>query len=116
MRIAVPAWPHRPFCSGTRSPLSVGIPVPAAAPTPPRDSDPGRFGRGIALVDWAVFLATLLVSAVVYLLTLYDGKHFGATSQYIEAFGAGFAGQALVGVATIPLARSLVSVVPKKAE
>lgn len=51
---------------------------------------------------------------MIYLLTLYNGKNFGATSQYIEAFGAGFAGQALVGVATIPLARSLSAVAPKQ--
>ncbi len=57
-----------------------------------------------------MFFATLLVSAVLYLLTLYVGKNFGAPSQYIQAFAVGFGGQALVGVATIPLARSLVTV------
>jgi hypothetical protein len=88
----------------------IGIPLP---PTPETKPD-AWFGRVTTAIDWFVFIATLLVSAVVYLLTLYSGKHFGAVNQYVQAFGAGFAGQALVGVATIPLARSLVAITPKK--
>lgn len=77
---------------------------------PTRAPDPRKIRRAISAIDWMVFLATLLVSAVLYLLTLYVGKHFGAPSQYVEAFAAGFGGQALVGVATMPLARSLITV------
>ncbi len=77
---------------------------------PTREPDPRKMRRAISAIDWMVFLATLLVSAVLYLLTLYVGKNFGAPSQYIEAFAVGFGGQALVGVATMPLANSLVTV------
>jgi hypothetical protein len=80
------------------------LPVPASA------KDPSMIRRAVAATDWLVFGVTLIVSAAVYFLTLYTGKDFGGTSQYVEAFAAGFGGQAIVGVATIPLARSLMTV------
>ena len=83
--------------------------VPQGA-LPAQEPDPHKIRRAVSAIDWMVFLATLVVSAVLYLLTLYVGKNFGAPSQYIEAFAVGFGGQALVGVATIPLARSLITV------
>jgi hypothetical protein len=60
----------------------------------------------IRLADWGVFVATLLVSAVAYLITLYNGSHFGSVTQYLEAFTAGFGGQVLANVAALPLLRS----------
>ena len=76
--------------------------------------NPHAIRRGIATIDWMVFSATLLVSGVVYLLTLYKGGSFGGTAAYIEAFGAGFGGQVLVGVVSIPLAQSLFRVASAK--
>jgi hypothetical protein len=78
--------------------------------------DPAMIRRAVSAIDWLVFLATLIVSATLYFLTLYVGKSFGGTSQYVEAFAAGFAGQAIVGVATIPLAKSLVTVAKQSQE
>ena len=82
--------------------------------SPERAPDLSRFRQVTSMIDWAVFFATFLVSAIVYMVALYNGKHFGAFSQYIEAFGAGYVGQVFVGVATLPLARSLSAVIPKE--
>lgn len=76
--------------------------------------NPHAIRRGIATIDWMVFSATLLASGVVYLLTLYKGGSFGGTPAYIEAFGAGFGGQVLVGVTSIPLTQSLFRVAGAK--
>jgi hypothetical protein len=57
-----------------------------------------------------VFLVTLPVSSVAYLLTFYKGGTFGGLEAYVEAFAAWFGGQALIGVATLPAASGLFSV------
>ena len=97
---------------------AAAVEVPAARPPlpppPPSPSDPTAIRRAIAAVDWLVFGSTLIVSAALYFLTLYVGKDFGGTSQYVEAFAAGFGGQAIVGVATIPIANSLMTVKKEK--
>jgi hypothetical protein len=85
-------------------------PTKASVQPPEKKRDPLHLRKEITVRDWLVFIATLLVSAVVYLLTLYVGKHFGSPNEYIEAFAVGFAGQTLAGVAAIPLARSLMNV------
>ncbi len=74
-----------------------------------RRQSPGMIRRSIARMDVLVFGVTLLVSAAAYLLTIYKGGTFGGVPGYIEAFAAGFGGQALVGVATLPFANSLFS-------
>jgi hypothetical protein len=95
--------------------LTAGAAAPAKS-TPPDEKPPGKkrdpfhLSREITLTDSIVFGLTLLASSVVYLLTLYVGKSFGSSSQYVQAFAAGFAGQALVGVAAFPLAQSLLNV------
>jgi hypothetical protein len=86
-----------------------GPPAPIGE-SPIQPSDPVWIRGMVRRIDVAVFVATLLGSTTVYFLTLYVGKDFGGTSQYVQAFAAGFAGQALVGVATIPLARSVLTV------
>lgn len=80
---------------------------PSASQTP---NDPLWIRGMVQRMDVLVFFATLLASSAAYFLTLYVGKNFGGTSQYVEAFAVGFVGQAIVGVATIPLARSVLSV------
>jgi len=90
-------------------------PISPQGALPAQEPDPSKIRRAISAIDWMVFLATLVVSAVLYLLTLYVGKNFGAPSQYVEAFAAGFGGQALVGVATMPLSASLRSVAKQAA-
>jgi hypothetical protein len=81
---------------------------------PRRDRDPRHLRHGFAITDW-VFGVTLLASSVGYLVTLYVGKNFGSSSQYVEAFAAGFGGQALLGVAAFPLTQSLFSTGQKQA-
>jgi len=100
-----------PSGTGAKAPLAPGK---ASAQPPTKKRDPLHLRKEITIRDWLVFIATLLMSAVVYLQTLYVGKHFGSANEYIEAFGVGFVGQTLVGVAAIPLARSLMNIEGKQ--
>jgi hypothetical protein len=98
--------------AGTNAPAAVTAPALAVAPAlatapPKRRRDPPHLRKQITIIDCIIFGATLLASAVVYLLTLYVGKNFGAPNQYIEAIAVGFLGQTLTGVAAFPLERSM---------
>jgi hypothetical protein len=77
----------------------------AAAPAVPPPPDPRLLMRAIARMDWVVFVVTVPIASAVYVVTLYSGKPWGSLADYITAFGGGFAGTALVGVAVIPLIR-----------
>lgn len=61
---------------------------------------------GMRRWDWVLFLASLGVSALAYLLPVYSGHSFGTWEQYATAFAAGFVGTGIVNLALLPLTRT----------
>jgi hypothetical protein len=62
----------------------------------------------IQLYDWLVFAVTSVIASGVYVVTVYDGRPWGSVGDYVTAFGAGFGGSALIGVAVFPLVRATI--------
>lgn len=56
--------------------------------------------------DWIVFTFALVLSALVYLPTVYSSGPFGTVLQYLTAFAAGAGTQVVVNVA-LPITRSM---------
>jgi hypothetical protein len=96
---SAPLGMHVPFAMGQR----------VAEAVKHRRQSPRVIRRSISRMDSMVFSVTLLVSVATYLLTIYKGGTFGGLPGYVEAFAAGFGGQALVGVTALPFAKGLVS-------
>lgn len=61
------------------------------------------------LYDWTVFTVTCVLASAIYVVTIYDGKPWGSVGDFVTAFGAGFGGSALAGVAVFPLVRTTIA-------
>jgi hypothetical protein len=65
-----------------------------------------QFLRALRLSDIAVSGVVLLISAVLYTVTVY-GDTWGSPTDWVSAFGFGFGGQAVVRWALLPVYRSI---------
>ncbi|HEY6780875.1 MAG TPA: hypothetical protein VI111_07975, partial [Thermoleophilaceae bacterium] len=91
--------PDVPQPAPSKSPgLSIGRAASALSPT--------QLRRRLQLVDSALSLVILLLTSLVYALTVYDDT-WGSADDLATAFIAGFAGQVTVKWALLPIYRSV---------
>jgi hypothetical protein len=75
-------------------------------PAPPTSNRAVGVLRRLQLVDGLMSIAILVVTSVLYAVTIY-GPTWGSISDWATAFGAGFTGHVVVKWALLPIYRSL---------
>lgn len=62
-----------------------------------------RLKRGLRIGDFSIFLGTLVVASLAFLLPVYTATNFGTLDQYFAVFAAGFLGKVAVDQGLAPI-------------